>query len=173
MTSRRKTQAIAFSGIAAALCVVLLYFGSIIDVLDYTVSAFGGIIITVVLAEFGKSAAIGVWISSSALALLLIPSKISALLFVSFCGWYPMVKRALEALPRIFSIILKALIFNVILAVIFLVTVKVFMIEGIGIATAAGVFLLSNAVFVIYDILISRITALYILRLRKKLTFLK
>ena len=36
MARRKKTHAVAFSGIASAMCVLLLYFGSVIDVLDYT-----------------------------------------------------------------------------------------------------------------------------------------
>lgn len=173
MARRKKTHALAFSGIASAACVLLLYFGSIIDVLDYSVSAFCGILITIVMIEFGNNAAIGVYVSSSVLALLLIPSKFSALLFVMFCGWYSLVKKILERLSPVVSWVLKECIFNAVLIGIYFVTLKVLLIEGVGTLTMVGVFVLSNFVFVVYDILLTRVTFIYLASWRKRLTFLK
>ena len=80
---KRKTTAIAFSGIAIALIVILLFIAGIIDVLDYTASAICGLIVTFILIEFGTSSAVAVYVSSSILCLIMIPSKIN-----SGCGVY-------------------------------------------------------------------------------------
>lgn len=170
---KKKTRAIAFAGIISALCVVLLYLGSIIDVLDYSVSALCGILITLISVEFGNRIGVSVWIVSSVLSLLILPQKFSALLFVLFCGWYTFAKKLYERLPRFLSWILKFVTFNVVLSAIFFITLKVLMIKGVGFITVVGVIVLSNLVFVIYDILLTRLTFLYIVSWRKRLTFLK
>ncbi len=170
---KRRSHTVAFAGITSALCVVLLYLGSIVDVLDYSVSALCGILITLISTEFGNKTGLGVWIASSILSLLILPQKFSALLFVLFCGWYTFAKKAYERLPRILSWALKLVTFNAVLSVIIFITLKILLIEGLGFVTVAGVVILSNFVFVIYDILLTRLTFLYIVSWRKRLTFLK
>ena len=170
---QRKTQAIAFSGIISALCVVLLYLGSIIEVLDYSVSALCGILVTLVTIEFGNRTGISVWIVSSVLALIILPVKFSALLFIAFCGWYSFLKKVLETLPKLISWVLKLICFNAVLSVIFFITLKILLVENIGFITVAATVVLSNFVFIIYDILLTKLTFLYIVSWRKRLTFLK
>jgi len=173
MARRKKTHALAFSGIASALCVVFLYLGSIIEVLDYSVSAFCGIVVTLIMVEFGKSSALGVYVTSSVLALLLLPLKSSALLFVAFTGWYSFLKKILERLTPLISWILKLLIFNAVLTGIYFITLKLILVESVGVGVAVGVFLLSNVVFVVYDLLLTRLTFVYLASWRQRFTFLK
>ena len=170
---KKRTRAVAFAGIISALCVVFLYLGSIIDVLDYSVSALCGILVTLISVEFGNRTGISVWIVSSILSLLILPQKFSALLFVLFCGWYTFVKKIYEKFPSTVSWVLKLITFNAVLSIIFFITLKVLLIEGVGFITVAGTTVLSNLVFVIYDILLTRLTFLYIVSWRKRLTFLK
>lgn len=173
MRERKRTHAVAFCGIMSAMCVVLMYFGSVIDVLDYSVAALCGILTTLVIVEFGDRAGISVWITSSVLALILLPSKFSSLLFVAFCGWYSLVKKVLERLSRVLCILLKFLIFNAVLTVIYIITVKVITVETLTPILTVAVFLLSNIVFVIYDVLLTKIIFLYVNLWRKRLKFLK
>ena len=170
---KKRTRAVAFAGIISALCVVFLYLGSIIDVLDYSVSALCGILVTLISVEFGNRTGISVWIVSSILSLLILPQKFSALLFVLFCGWYTFVKKIYEKFPSTVSWVFKLITFNAVLSIIFFITLKVLLIEGVGFITVAGTTVLSNLVFVIYDILLTRLTFLYIVSWRKRLTFLK
>ncbi len=170
---RNKTQKIAFSGVMSAVCVALLYLGSVIEVLDYSASAFAGLVVTLVIVEFGDRAGIGVWLTSSVLSLILLPVKSAALLFIVFCGWYSFAKRRLERLAPVLSWILKLVIFNLCLAVIYVITVKLLLIQDVTPLITVSVLLLANGVFLIYDVLITRIIILYVRRLRPRLTFLK
>lgn len=168
------TKSIAFSGMASALCVAILYVGSIIDVLDYTVSALCGIIVTVMIVEFGRRVGIGIWIASSIIALLILPAKFSALLFVAFCGWYSVLKGFLELhFKKGVCWLLKLCTFNVVLIFIYFITLRIMLVPDVTPLISLGVFALSNFVFVIYDILLTRIISIYIFSWRKKLTFLK
>lgn len=165
---KKRTKAISFSGIVTALIVVLLFLAGIIDVLDYTASAIAGILVTFILIEFGTSFALSVYFSSSILSLLIIPNKLSALLFVAFCGWYSFVKRYIERFPKVIEMVAKFLIFNSILTVIVFITKFILMFDSISIFTYLVVFLTANVAFILYDILITRLIWLYINIYRKK-----
>ncbi len=168
MRAQRKNRAIAFTGILTALCVVFLYLGSIIDVLDYTVSALCGILVTFAIVEYGNRAGIAVWLGSSFLALLFLPSKFSSLLFIAFCGWYSLVKKVFERKPPFICILLKFITFNLALFVIAFITLKLFAVESVTLPVIIGVGLLSNATFFIYDTLITRLIYLYVIKWRQK-----
>lgn len=169
----KKTKALAFSGLSVALIVVLLFVASIVDVLDYSASAICGLIVTFILIEFGIKNAVSVYFASSIIAFLLIPSKISAILFIVFCGWYSFVKRYLERLKKPLEIVSKFLLFNLVLAVIIAITRLVLLIDNIGIITIASIALVSNFAFLLYDILITKLIWLYVNVYRKKLKFLR
>lgn len=170
---KNKTKAIAFCGIAVAVIILLLFMAGIIDVLDYTACAICGLVVTFILIEFGTSSALGVYLASSFLSLLILPSKIATILFIAFCGWYSFVKRYLERLRMPFDIILKLLLFNVVLCVIFAVTKFALMIENESSPILIGLFILCNFTFIIYDKLITKLIWLYVNVYRKKLNFFK
>ena len=172
MKSNRKTKAITFSGLATAMTLVLFFLASIIDVLDYTVSAICGLVVTFILVEFGTKSALCVYFASSILSLIILPSKTTVLLFVAFCGWYPFIKRYLERLREPFCIIIKFLVFNLSLALIIYLTKKFFVIEHIPTVGYIILCVVSNITFVLYDVLITKTIWLYVHKYRKKLTFL-
>lgn len=171
MRVRKKTRTVAFSGIISALCVVFLYLGSIIEVLDYSAAALCGILVTLVIVEFGNSAGIGVWLCSSFIGFLFKPQ--SVLLFALFCGWYSLVKKVFERRRPFISYLMKFSLFNAVLAVLVFITLKVFFAEQVSVPMILAAAVLANVVFAIYDLLLTRIIYLYVHFWRKRLTFLK
>ena len=166
-------MATAFSGIAIALIVILLFIAGIIDVLDYTASAICGLIVTFILVEFGASYAMSVYFSSSLLCLIMIPSKIAAILYITFCGWYSFIKPRLEKIKEPFGTVAKFLIFNAVLTIIIILTLKLFMIEKLSTLTVILLVIISNFTFFLYDLLITKLIWLYVHVYRKKLKFIK
>ncbi len=171
--NKKKTNAVAFSGLATALIVILLFLASIIDVLDYTASAICGLIVTFIIIEFGTKNAVAVYFASSLLSIILIPSKISALLFIAFCGWYSFVKRYIEKIKEPFSYLLKLLIFNSVLGIIIAVTKWVLLIDDFSVLTLITVMVTANVSFVLYDLLITRLIWLYVKVYRKRFKIFK
>lgn len=156
-----------------ALVVVLLFIASIIDVLDYTVAALCGLIVTFVIVEFSAGYAAAVYAGGSILAILLVPNKINVILFVAFCGWYPFIKRYLERVKEPFGMLLKLVIFNAAVASIYLFMRKVMLIEYKLVAIDILFYLLCNVAFYFYDILITKLIWIYVHKYRDKLKFLK
>ena len=170
---KNKTKAIAFSGIATSVIVILLFLAGIIEVLDYTACAICGLVVTFILVEFGRSAALGVYFASSILSLLIVPSKIATVLFIAFCGWYSFVKSRLEKLRTPLDLIIKLLLFNIVLIIIYLITKFVLILENDTSIILIALFVVCNFTFLIYDKLITKLIWLYVNVYKKKLNFLK
>ncbi len=169
MNSGRKNRAVALTGILCALCIVFLYLGSIVEVLDYSVSALCGILVTLAVVELGTRAGLAVWLGSSFLSLLLLPSKFSSLLFILFCGWYSFAKKIYEKKKPFVCVLLKLLTFNAVLALIAFITVKLFLAEILTLPLAIAMAIISNVTFLIYDALLTRLIYLYVIKWRRKL----
>ena len=89
---RRKSWAMAYCGMAAALCVALMLLGAVIPVLMFIAPAVASFLIATVCMECGKTMAWTAYGAVSLLGLLFVPDKEEALTFVFLLGYYPLVK---------------------------------------------------------------------------------
>lgn len=173
MNTKRSTKALAFSGIATAVISTVMYLSSIVTVFEYCACVVGGLIVTFIIVEFGTKYALTVYFASSVLSVIIIPTKMTLLLFVLFCGWYSFVKRYLDRLPSFIRILSKLAVFNTSLAAITFITVKFLMTEAIAWYMYVLVFLLADLTFLMYDRLIDKLIFIYVMKYRNKLKFLK
>ena len=74
----------ALGGIVSALGLVVMYLGSVIDVLDLSAAAFASILLIAVIAEHGRRDALCVFAVTALLSLLLLPTRAPALLYTLF-----------------------------------------------------------------------------------------
>lgn len=88
----RKSWAMAYCGMAAALCVALMLLGAVIPVLMFIAPAVASFLIATVCMECGKTMAWTAYGAVSLLGLLFVPDKEEALTFVFLLGYYPLVK---------------------------------------------------------------------------------
>lgn len=93
--AHRQSVTIAYSGMAAALSVVLLLTGSLIPIMTYVSPLAAGLLLLPVMAEFGKKYA---WIcyAASALIVLMLGVDREAAFFYLFFGYYPIIKWQLD-----------------------------------------------------------------------------
>lgn len=158
-----------------ALGVIFLGIGALLEVLDISMAVVASFCVIIAVVEYGKGAPWMVYAAISILSFLLVPSKLPAIFFALFFGFYPILKGFLEARPKVVCWILKEVIFNVCLAAIILIYMFLFF-QGVSLSiplpwllTAAVV--LCEIVFVLYDIALTRIVSFYVIKLRKKFKF--
>lgn len=157
----------------AALSVVIMML-TIIPVMTYAAPAFAGILLMVVVIEINKKWAFGVYAAAGILSLLLATDKEAAVMYVAFFGYYPIIKAVLESkLPRAVEWIVKFLIFNVTMVAAYFVLIRVFGISmedmnELGKYGPLILLALGNVVFVVFDIAITRIATLYIIKWQKQ-----
>lgn len=169
----RNSSKTALGGIVAALSVVMMFLTTVIPTLTYALPAAAGILLVVMVIDVDKKWAFGVYAAVSILSLLILPDKEAAVMYVFFFGHYPIVKAILEGKCKgVLLWVLKFVIFNVSVVAGYLVILYVFQLpfdemEEYGQWAAWGLLGLGNIVFIVYDIALSRLTTLYILKWRK------
>ena len=162
-----RTKKLAFSAIVTALSVVFLYVGALFDVLDLSAAALASLCVLWVTVEFGTRWALAVYAATALLALLLLPTKLPAVLYVGLFGYYPPLKAFYEqklhgALVWVAKVVtMNAAVFVMILIVRY-VAAEALWFEILLLVTA-------NIVFVLYDIAITRLMRAYVLVWRKRL----
>ena len=157
----RKSWAMAYCGMAAALCVALMLLGAVVPVLMFIAPA-------VALTAYG---------AVSLLSLLFVPDKEVALVFVFLLGYYPLVKPKLERIrPKLLRGACKLLLCNgAVLAMYGLVLLLVPAgsisqeLRTTALAVSLATLAMGNVAFLLYDRAIHNLLQLYRLVWQPKL----
>lgn len=168
----KNSKVIAYSGVATALSVVMLFLGSIVWVLGYTMPLVASLIMIVLLESVSKKSALLTFVSTSVISFILLNDKECVLLYVLFFGYYPLIRDKLNDIkPKFLSYLLKLVSFNAAMILTQILCVYVF---GIPFDDMLGkwgivVFILClNLVFIVFDKLYTLLLRLYRIKLKKK-----
>lgn len=168
---KRQLKYLTVSAMLAALGVILLGLGSLVEVLDLTFSAIASLLVVYAVIEMGGAYPWLIWLVTTILSLLLLPQKTPALFYGLFTGFYPIVKEKLERLPSLPAVLLKAGVFHLCLAVMLLLP-KLFFPASLEEYSAPWMAILlwglAFFTFWVYDYALSHIITLYLLRLRQR-----
>ncbi len=169
MKSEQATR-IALGGVFSALCLLIMFLSSIVPFSSFAMPMLAGAMLTVVVIENGEKTAWLVFVTVAVLSLFIVPDLDSKLLFISFFGYYSILKPRIEKISsKYWQRVLKFLIFNIAMIIGYYITLHFF-----GLAAAAessdvlgkyspAIMLLGvNFTFWMYDYLLSRYIALYI-----------
>ena len=169
---RNKTKQLTVCAMFAALGVILLYLGSLVEVVDISMAVIASLFCVLAVIEYGKGAPWMVFLVTALLSLLLLPNKSAAVYYTFFFGFYPILKAYFERLDRVRSWICKEAVFNVCLAVIILL-VKLLLMPGVSIPFMMYVIIviMCEGVFILYDIALTRLITFYMYRLRHRFKF--
>lgn len=163
----------SFGGITAALSVIIMTVCSAFPSMTYAAPVFCGIFIIFAVIEFNSKFAFALYLSISALSLIVVPNKESALIYALFFGIYPILKGKIESKTRgAASWLIKYLIFNVAIIICYFICSRLLNIpyDEIGFLGKFSLLFLwasGNAAFLVYDIAFTRVITLYILRWQK------
>ena len=171
-----RTKRVAVSGMTVALGVIILYMGSLIEVLDISMAAIASLLCIITVIEYGKLYALLVFGATAVLAMLLLPEKFTPSLYALLIGYYPILKEIIERIgkksgKRAFSAIrwaIKIVFFNAALLVVALVAVYVLVLPESEEWMEITLLLLGNAAFILYDVALTRMISLYIFRVRRR-----
>ena len=168
---RLKTKYLTVSAMLAALSVVILMLGSLVDVLDITTAVAASVLCIYAVIEMGGFYPWMIWLTTSILAFLLLPMKTPAIFYAMFAGFYPILKEKLEKLKNPISWILKLVVFHICLAgmvgLLYLFVPSLFVVGGMWWLPAAT-YLLAVGCFVIYDIALTKVITMYLIKFRKR-----
>ena len=187
-STRHTTRRMATCGVFCALAVVMLGLGAVIEVLDITAAAAAALVLLPILLCYGTRYA---WLSYAVTALLgvlLMPHSFAAWMYAGLAGFYPMVKKRLDRLPRLLGWPIKLLLLTAVL-LLYLAVFYFILLGGEGsfmdtflmgfgepsdTSPAGGAVMawavvgLSVFTYVLFDILIDRLLVLYYIRWQKR-----
>ena len=172
-----KTKKIAVAAILSSLGIIFLALGSLIEVLDLSSAAIAGFAVVAAVIELGGGYPAMIYFAVSILAVLMLPNKFPAVFFIFF-GSYPIFKYHFERFHPVLAWAVKFSMFNIffafmIVSVNFLVGRGVLPLSGDGhLSDVFGdfkiiIFAVANFAFLLYDIAMTRIINLYIVKIRR------
>lgn len=168
----KNSKVIAYSGVATALSVVMLFLGSIFWVLGYTMPLVASLVMIILLDSISQKSALLTFVSTSVISFILLNDKECVLLYVLFFGYYPLIRDKINDIkPKFLSYLIKFVSFNAAMVLTQILCVYVF---GIPFDDMLGkwgivVFVLClNLVFVVFDKLYTLLLRLYRIKLKKK-----
>lgn len=170
MKSSYKT---ALCGVSAALSIVCMLLTTLVPIATYSCAILAGMINLIVLIELKGKWSWGVYAAVGILSILLVPDKEAVVYYIALFGYYPIVKQMIEKKKnRIIQWLLKLLTFNMAVIAAFFVTVYILGVPKESFEIAGyylpWVFLIiGNPVFVLYDVALTGVVLMYIIKYRK------
>lgn len=168
----KNSKVIAYSGVATALSVVMLFLGSIFWVLGYTMPLVASLVMIILLDSISQKSALLTFVSTSVISFILLNDKECVLLYVLFFGYYPLIRDKInEIKPKFLSYLLKFVSFNAAMVLTQILCVYVFGIPFDDMLGKWGIVVFAlclNLVFVVFDKLYTLLLRLYRIKLKKK-----
>lgn len=168
---KANTSRIALCGVIAALSVVVMFLTGVVPVATFALPAVAGCFLIAVVAETSVRHGIAVYAVVSVLSVLLVPDREAVLIYVLFFGYYPALYGVLSRIRnRALCWIAKLAVFNGAmlaesLLAVFLLGIPVEEMMPMGWISIPILFVLLNAVFILYDLSMNGLIVMYIRRL--------
>ena len=166
----KNTKRIALSGILAALSVAIVYVTTVTDIFSLSGCLIAALVLLFIKIEYGAGTAASVYGVVSVLLWLLLPDKSIAAVYTFIAGLYPLLKSYFDRRDR--TVVrwgCKLLSFNAVLIALYFAMTVLFAPEVEAAWLPYAMLVLSNAVFVLSDILADRLTLLYNVKYRPML----
>lgn len=163
------------AAIVSALGVVALTLGAFVQVLDISMAVIASVFVIFAVIELRGPYPYLVYAVTSVLSILLLPNKSPALIYLLFAGYYPILKAIFEGKLRpVFAWILKFVVFNIALGAAVGLALWLFASEiSPQLMQYWWLIFLLEPIFLVYDIALTRLISIYMLRLRSRLRFLE
>ncbi len=166
---RKKSNSMAMAGMLSALAVVILYLGSLIELLDLSASVLAALAVMVAIMELGRGFAWGVYLVSAMLSLLLFP-RTASVVFAAFVGYYPILKVYLDRIPiRLVQYLIKLILFNAFLFGALWLCRWFLGVNNEWDALGNILFWMGNFSFAVYDFALSRLAIFYLVKIKSKM----
>lgn len=169
----KQSSKTALGGIVSALSVTLMMLTGVIPLMTYALPLAAGALLILMVIEINKQWAFIVYAAVSLLSVFVVPDKEASVFYIAFFGYYPIIKSTLEKnLNIVTEWVVKLLIFNSSTVAGYFFTTYVLGIPfdetgEFGKYSLIILLVLANAVFIAYDIMLTRFITLYLRKFRK------
>lgn len=163
----KQNKKLIVSSIVAALALFLMIIAGIIPIGTYAIPVIASLLYIILVRETGYGWAIMSYTVTSIMSLILCADKETAINFILFFGYYPILKILFEKIkPLVLRIIIKLIVFNAAMIAVFYIAKFLLMIPSssytiFGIYMPGLILAVGNVVFILYDYALTGLTAQY------------
>lgn len=170
---REQSRKIALCGVLCGLAVVVLLLGGLFSLAVYCAPLLAMAALLPVLEEYGPGSAGAAYGAVAILALLLVPDRETALVYVFF-GWYPILRPRIAALPSLpVRLVCRLGVCGLSMFFLYGVTIRLLGLTSVteelgGGWLTAALAVMGCAVFLLLDLALGRLTVLWRRKLRRR-----
>lgn len=173
---KNHARKMALGGIFSAVSVLIMLMGGMLPIATFSAPAFAGLCIIPIIAELGTKLALIAYAAISILSFLLVPDREMVLFFILLLGYFPVIQPYLQKIKNhILRYIIKLALFNASLAIIYAILLTLFttpeamqQLLHYSWWMLAGMLILANITFILYDILIDKVRIIYKYRIQNR-----
>ena len=96
----KQSKSIAVCGMLAALSIVMMLLGTLLEIGLYAAPMLAGLCLLPVGRRLGKKYQVLLWVAVSVLSLILVPNVEASLMYLCLFGCYPVIRPWFQRLPR-------------------------------------------------------------------------
>jgi hypothetical protein len=161
-----KSKNMAESGVLVALTLIVLFSTSILSISTLSIMTVASCLIPIAIIRTSVKNAILVYIASSILSFMLVPTNI-AIYYTLFFGIYGIIKYFIEKFRNMpLEILLKLISFNVLLGITYLIT-KTFLSFVYPSVSLLFLWIAAQVIFLIYDYALTLAISFFLNRFNK------
>ena len=170
---REQSRKVALCGVLCGLAVVVLLLGGLFSLAVYCAPLLAMAVLLPVLEEYGPGTAGAAYGAVAILALLLVPDRETALVYVFF-GWYPILRPRIAALPSLpVRLVCRLGVCGLSMFLLYGVTIRLLGLTAVteelgGGWLTAALAVMGCAVFLLLDLALVRLTVLWRRKLRRR-----
>lgn len=170
---REQSRKVALCGVLCGLAVVVLLLGGLFSLAVYCAPLLAMAVLLPVLEEYGPGTAGAAYGAVAILALLLVPDRETALVYVFF-GWYPILRSRIAALPSLpVRLVCRLGVCGLSMFLLYGVTIRLLGLTAVteelgGGWLTAALAVMGCAVFLLLDLALGRLTVLWRRKLRRR-----
>lgn len=170
---RQQSRKVALCGVLCGLAVVVLLLGGLFSLTVYCAPLLAMAVLLPVLEEYGPGTAGAAYGAVAILALLLVPDRETALVYVFF-GWYPLLRPRIAALPSLpVRLVCRLGVCGLSMFLLYGVTIRLLGLTAVteelgGGWLTAALAAMGCAVFLLLDLALGRLTVLWRRKLRRR-----
>jgi hypothetical protein len=157
---KNATKRMAACAMMAALCVVLMVLGAVLELGMYACPLLAGLCFIPIGQKYGRKYHLILFVATALLSFFLVPNIEENLIFAGLFGWYPILRPVLQKLPGVLRWLVKLAVFNGVVVAIEWLVMTVLAPEAMADVMLWVLLALGNVTFIAYDFLIPRLDAL-------------
>ena len=159
------SKKIAFLSVLTAISAALMYISGFLPAGRLGIAAVAGVFTALAVLPYGIGGGMITYAAVALVSFLIVPDKMSVLLYVALLGCYPVLKSVFEHFMPVIEWIAKLVFFNGVLTVFLVLFREVLLGSAIlDRLPVIAVIAAGNIVFVLYDFGLSRLMEYYFRR---------